>query len=198
MQSGLAGAGGRGGSYTGRQTPEGLRASTSASFLAAALTRVCLEAVEGWWRSGGRACSKNCGGRRAPRRGRSAPPVEGNDFHSEIAIAFQTAVLGGTTELAFDRDGKHEISGQDPPGYADGGKIRLRGQGEPAPTWTAGDIILTVHAASASALHAHGRPASMKLPVTPVRQCWREVDVPTPVWQSRYASRREPAAHGCG
>ena len=97
-----------------------------------------------------RTCSKNCvAGGAGARAGRAARPVEGNDFHSEISIPFQTAVVGGTTEMAFDRDGKHEtISVKIPPGIANGGKIRLRGQGEPGVNGgPAGDIILTVHVA---------------------------------------------------
>jgi DnaJ-class molecular chaperone len=121
-------------------------------------------------------------GRAKGRRGRAAP-TEGGDFHSEITVSFQTSVLGGTTDLALDRGGKHEtISVKIPPGIADGGKIRLRGQGDPgANGGPPGDIILTIHVAAHPHFTRTGDRLDMKLPLTLVEAVQgAKVDVPTP------------------
>jgi DnaJ-class molecular chaperone len=121
-------------------------------------------------------------GRAKGRRGRAAP-VEGSDFHSEITVSFQTAVLGGTTDLALDRGGKHEtISVKIPPGIADGGKIRLRGQGDPGVNGgPPGDIILTIHVAPHPHFTRSGDRLDMKLPLTLAEAVLgAKVDVPTP------------------
>jgi DnaJ-class molecular chaperone len=131
--------------------------------------------------SGGSGSGGSGGGRTRGRRGRQ--PVEGNDFHSDITISFQTAVLGGTTDLAIDRAGKHEtISVKIPAGINDGGKIRLRGQGEPgANGGPPGDIILTVHVASHPHFTRTGDRLDIKLPVTLAEAVLGgKVDVPTP------------------
>ena len=132
-------------------------------------------------RRGGGAGGAGGGGRARGRRGRT--PVEGGDFHSDITVSFQTAVLGGTTDLAIDRGGKHEtISVKIPPGINDGGKIRLRGQGEPGVSGgPPGDIILTVRAAPHPYFTRTGDRLDIKLPVTLAEAVLgAKVDVPTP------------------
>ncbi|MEX2139482.1 MAG: DnaJ C-terminal domain-containing protein [Pirellulales bacterium] len=122
------------------------------------------------------------GGRARGRRGRAAP-VEGNDFHSDMTVSFETAVLGGITDLAIDRAGKHEtISVKIPAGIPDGGKVRLRGQGEPGVNGgPPGDIILTVHAAPHPHFTRTGDRLDLKLPVTLAEALLgAKVDVPTP------------------
>jgi DnaJ-class molecular chaperone len=122
------------------------------------------------------------GGKGRGRRGR-ATPIPGNDFHSEITVSFQTAVLGGTADLAIDRGGKHEtISVKIPPGISDGGKIRLRGQGEPGVSGgVAGDIILTIHVAPHPHFTRTGDRLDLKLPVQLSEAVLgAKVDVPTP------------------
>ncbi len=133
-------------------------------------------------RRGGGTAGAGGGGRARGRRGRTVP-AEGSDFHSDITVSFQTAVLGGTTDLALDRAGKREtISVKIPPGINDGGKIRLRGQGEPgANGGPPGDIILTVHAAPHPHFTRTGDRLDVKLPVTLAEAVQgAKVDVPTP------------------
>jgi curved DNA-binding protein len=92
-------------------------------------------------------------------------------------------VLGGTTDLAIDRDGKQEtISVKIPPGIADGGKIRLRGQGQPGVHGgPPGDIILTIHVAPHPSFTRSGDRLDIKLPVTLAEAILgAKVDVPTP------------------
>jgi curved DNA-binding protein len=104
---------------------------------------------------------------RGRKRGK-ASAAEGSDFYTDIMVSFQTAVLGGTTDLAIDRDGKQEtISVKIPPGIADGGKIRLRGQGQPGVHGgPPGDIILTIHVAPHPHFMRSGDRLDIKLPVT--------------------------------
>ncbi len=128
-----------------------------------------------------RGGGKRGGGR--SKRGRAAAAA-GEDLHSEITIPFNTAVAGGQTELHFDRGrGKPEtIAVKIPPGIADGGRIRLRGQGEPgAGGGPPGDILLTVHVAPHPHFRRHGDDLEVKLPVTlPEAVLGAKVDVPTP------------------
>jgi DnaJ-class molecular chaperone len=192
MQAG-AGAGGggpRGGSYTwSGKMPEGFEGIDISELFGGGIDPSMFGGGGGGGDRGGGGFAdmfeKLRGGRGGgrSRRGRSAAPVEGNDFHSEITVPFQTAVLGGTTELVFDRAGKREtISVKIPPGIADGGKIRLRGQGEPGVNGgPAGDIILTVHVAPHPHFTRTGDRLDMKLPVTLVEAVQgAKVDVPTP------------------
>jgi DnaJ-class molecular chaperone len=133
-------------------------------------------------RGGGGAGGGGGTGRAKGRRGRAAP-AEGGDFHSDITVSFQSAVLGGTTDLALDRGGRHEtISVKIPPGIADGGKIRLRGQGDPgANGGPPGDIILTVHVAPHPHFTRSGDRLDMKLPLKLSEAVLgAKVDVPTP------------------
>jgi DnaJ-class molecular chaperone len=188
MQSGGAGAGGpRGGySYSGPM-PEGFEGIDISQLFGGGIDPNMFGGGE---RGGGgfgqifeqlRRGGGSGGGR--GRRGRAAAPVEGNDFQSDITISFQTAVLGGQTDLAIDRGGKHEtISVKIPPGIADGGKIRLRGQGEPgANGGPPGDILLTIHVAPHAHFTRSGDRLDMKLPVTLAEAVLgAKVDVPTP------------------
>jgi DnaJ-class molecular chaperone len=190
MQAGAgAGGGPRGGSYTWTgQGPEGFEGIDLSQLFGGGIDPSTFGGGGG--RSGfgdifeqlRRGAGGGAGaGRSRGRRGRS--PAEGSDFHSDITISFQTAVLGGATDLALDRDGKHEtISVKIPAGINDGGKIRLRGQGQPgANGGPAGDIILIVHVAPHPHFTRTGDRLDMKLPLMLSEAVLgAKVDVPTP------------------
>src|SRR4051812_28061781 len=74
------------------------------------------------------------GGRGKRSRG-AAAQARGEDVHHELEIPFATAVQGGTVELGVQHgSGKTDtLSVKIPVGIADGGKIRLRGQGGESP-----------------------------------------------------------------
>jgi DnaJ-class molecular chaperone len=192
MGAGAAGGGGgpRGGSYTwSGQMPEGFEGIDISQLFGGGFDPAAFGG--GGSRGGGgfgdvleqfRRGASGGSGRAKGRRGRAAP-VEGSDFHSDITVSFQTAVLGGTTDLALDRGGKHEtISVKIPAGMADGGKIRLRGQGDPGVNGgPPGDIILTVHVATHPHFTRSGDRLDMKLPLTLAEAVLgAKVDVPTP------------------
>lgn len=109
--------------------------------------------------------------RRGQRRGR--------DLASELTIDFMDAVRGAERELTLSSPGSNEsrtIKVRIPAGVRDGGRIRLRGQGEEG-----GDLVLHVHVSP----HPHFRREDdnllLSLPVT-VGEAFRgaKVQVPTP------------------
>ena len=76
--------------------------------------------------------------------------VAGPIFATKSPVPFATAIQGGEVQLSVAHpSGQAEtLSVKIPAGIEDGKKIRLRGQGEPAPRGgPAGDLILTVHVA---------------------------------------------------
>jgi curved DNA-binding protein len=109
--------------------------------------------------------------RRGQRRGR--------DLVSELSIDFMDAVRGVERELTLSNPAGGEprtIKVRIPAGVRDGGRIRLRGQGEDG-----GDLVLHVHVGA----HPHFRREDdnllLNLPVT-VGEAFRgsKVQVPTP------------------
>lgn len=121
----------------------------------------------------GRARKSQAGGRR-----------RGSDLRHEITVPFATAIQGGEVQLSVAHpSGQAEtLSVRIPPGIEDGKKIRLRGQGEPAPRGgPAGDLILTVHVAPHPCFRRSGKHLHITLPVTLAEAALgAKVDVPTP------------------
>lgn len=78
--------------------------------------------------------------RRATRRAR-----KGGDIASTLAVTFLEAALGVEKTLHLSGGSDKTIRVKIPAGIEDGGKIRLRGQGQPDPYGgTNGDLIITV------------------------------------------------------
>jgi DnaJ-class molecular chaperone len=117
-------------------------------------------------------------------KGGTARTRRGNDIVHELEIPFATAILGGQVQLSVTRPtGKTEtIEVKIPVGIEEGKKIRLRGQGEPAPRGgTAGDILLTIHVQPHPFYHREGKNLLVRLPVTLAEAALgATVDVPTP------------------
>ncbi|MCG8585651.1 MAG: J domain-containing protein, partial [Pirellulales bacterium] len=80
--------------------------------------------------------------------------------------------------------GKTEtITATIPAGIEDGKKIRLRGQGEPAPSKRGkpGDILITIHIAPHAYFTRKGNNLHVRVPVTLAEAVdGAKVDVPTP------------------
>ena len=119
------------------------------------------------------------GGRRT-----KAASKRGGDVEAEVTIPFNTAVLGGETELGLqDAEGNvKRVSVKIPTGIDDGKKIRLRGQGEPARRGgTPGDLLITVRVAPHPHFIRRGNHLEVKVPVTLAEAALgAKVDVPTP------------------
>jgi DnaJ-class molecular chaperone len=121
----------------------------------------------------------------APRGARATPGARrGADVRHEVEIPFQTAVTGGEVQLMVRRpSGEVEtISVKVPQGIEDGKKIRLRGQGEPAPRGgQAGDLIVVVRIRPHPHFERKGRNLEVRVPVTLAEAAMgAKIDVPTP------------------
>ncbi len=119
------------------------------------------------------------------KRGAAAQPKRGADLATEVEIPFTTAILGGEVQLSMHRaSGETEtIVVKIPVGIEEGKKIRLRGQGEPAPArgGTAGDILITVHVSTHPFFSRRGNNLDVKVPVTLAEAALgAKVDIPTP------------------
>lgn len=118
------------------------------------------------------------------RRSKTASPKQGNDIEAEITIPFNTAVVGGETDIEMHGEGgatKH-VRVKIPAGIDEGKKIRLRGQGGPARRGgTAGDLLITVHVAPHPQFVRKGNDLTVQVPVTLAEAALgAKVDVPTP------------------
>jgi DnaJ-class molecular chaperone len=124
---------------------------------------------------------RKAGSPKAPRGGTAR---RGADIVHELQIPFNTAILGGEVQLSVERrSGKTEtLSVKIPPGIDDGKRIRVRGQGEPAPRrGTPGDILLTVRVAPHPCFQRHGNNLQVKVPLTlGEAAAGAKIDVPTP------------------
>jgi len=124
--------------------------------------------------------------RRATGKGRKTAGAarKGEDLLHEITIPFNTAVLGGETQIVVQRPtGKTEtIVVKIPAGVDEGKKIRIRGQGQPAGrNGTPGDIILTIHVEPHPWFQRHGNQLLVRVPVTlGEAAAGAKIDIPTP------------------
>ena len=116
---------------------------------------------------------------------RPTRPSRGSDLQHEITVPFNTAVLGGSYEIGLQRpDGTSKyVSAKIPAGITDGKKIRLRGQGNPAPTpgGKPGDLLLTIRIAAHSNFERRGDQLYVTVPVT-LQEAVQgaKIEVPTP------------------
>lgn len=96
-----------------------------------------------------------------------ARPGKARDAEASIEVDFATAALGGKRTIRVgDAPGK-EIEIAIPRGFADGGKLRVRGAGATgARGGSAGDLILTVHVAPHPLLRRKDLDLEIDLPVT--------------------------------
>jgi DnaJ-class molecular chaperone len=119
------------------------------------------------------------------KRGAASQAKRGADLTTEAAIPFNTAIGGGEVQLSLHRaSGEPEtIVVKIPVGIEDGKKIRLRGQGEPAPSrgGTAGDLLITVRVGTHPFFSRRGNNLDVKVPVTLAEATLgAKIDIPTP------------------
>ncbi|QDT66435.1 DnaJ C-terminal domain-containing protein [Calycomorphotria hydatis] len=123
------------------------------------------------------------GGGGGGRRSASPRPRRGADVRTEITVPFHVAAKGGNYDLTLNREGRTEtISVKVPAGVADGSTIRLSGQGSPGSGAgaSAGDLLITVHAAAHPYFRRDGNNLLVDVPLTPAEAALgAKVDVPT-------------------
>ena len=118
------------------------------------------------------------------RRRRPARPRQGADLHHEVQVPFKTAILGGEVRLSIQRAGGQveNLSAKIPAGIEDQRKIRLRGQGEPAPPGgRSGDLLITVRVTAHPCFRRQGDNLEVEVPLTlDEAVLGAKIDVPTP------------------
>ena len=126
---------------------------------------------------------KHFGGRGGSGKQRAASR-RGSNLQHELTVPFATAVTGGDAQITVRRaDGRSErLQVKIPAGIDDGKKIRLRGQGEPAPgDGPAGDILIKVRVAPHPFFQRKGKRLEVRVPVTLFEALHgAKIDVPTP------------------
>lgn len=118
------------------------------------------------------------------RGGRTRPPRQrrGQDLRTEIEVPFTVAAEGGLHEITLRRGDKVEhLDVHVPAGVADGGVIRLAGQGQPGERGgPAGDLLVTVRTHPHPYFRREGDNLLLDLPLTPSEAALgARVDVPT-------------------
>ena len=98
------------------------------------------------------------GGGGAPRSRR------GGDVTSSMTVTFMTAAQGGAEEIRLDGA---SVEVRIPAGIEDGGKLRLRGRGQPGlHGGEAGDLIVTVHVGAHPVLRRDGLDLIVDVPIS--------------------------------
>jgi len=124
------------------------------------------------------------------RRSRRAPPVRGADLHRRINLSFEQAIKGVTIEVDVQSDGRgrgkngrqrQTLEVGIPPGVEDGGRIRIRGKGQPgANGGENGDLFLICAVRPHEFFKRSGRDVILETPVTMTEAALGcKVDVPT-------------------
>lgn len=113
-------------------------------------------------------------GGRASRSGRPRGP----DVNAEVNVSFVESVRGTERELVMQAPGEEArtIKVRIPPGVSDGGRVRLRGQGQHG-----GDVVLTVHVEEHPHFKREGLDLLLELPIS-VAEAYNgaKISVPTP------------------
>jgi curved DNA-binding protein len=115
-----------------------------------------------------------------PGAGRRTLRRPGADLEGEVTVDFLAALQGTSTSLRIaGQDGASTLDVKVPAGVADGGRLRLRGQGGPGDP--PGDVLLTVRVRPHPILERVDRDLEMRLPVTALEaHRGGPIDVPTP------------------
>ena len=100
--------------------------------------------------------------------GPQPPPRKGQDLNHRLAISFMTGAKGGREHIRLNMGaGSQTITVKIPPGIEDGGKLRVRGKGQPSPTQGAsGDLIVTVALGKHPLFRREGLDLLVDVPIT--------------------------------
>jgi len=132
------------------------------------------------------------GGRRQASR-----QQRGSHLQSEVTRGVADAARGCERELTFHMPERRSFKVRIPAGVRDGGKIRLRGQGRPAPHGgSPGDLIVTVHVRPHPFYWREGNDLHVRVPVTAL-EAYRGTKVTVPTLDGA-VSLRVPAGSQSG
>jgi DnaJ-class molecular chaperone len=109
-----------------------------------------------------------------------ARPSRGSDVLGTLDVTFPEAALGARRTVQTGSGGQVEV--QVPPGVENGGRLRIAGQGAPAPqkNGVPGDLYLDIAVAPHRHLKRNGNDIELDLPVTVSEAALgAKVDVPT-------------------
>lgn len=115
-------------------------------------------------------------------RATTGVPTKAPDQESEITVSFDEALQGAEKELILTEGSERRtIRVRIPAGVADGGKVRLRGQGARVAGGPAGDLVLVIRVGEHKWFRREGSDLHLELPVT-LGEAWRgaSIKVPTP------------------
>lgn len=114
------------------------------------------------------------GGRRRPAKGR--------DLNAEVNISFVEAIRGCERELTVSsQNSQRKVKVKIPAGIADGGKVRVRGKGQPGRGGPPGDLMLKVRVGEHEHFWREDGGLHVKIPVKPGEAAnGGKVRVPTP------------------
>ncbi|MBS0202722.1 MAG: J domain-containing protein [Planctomycetes bacterium] len=118
------------------------------------------------------------GGRTRTKRG----PARGADLKAVVRIPFETAVKGGSVDVAIERNGAAETLGvKIPAGVSDGQVVRLSGQGAASShNGTPGDLYLTIEIEPHAYFRRDGANLLINVPITPSEAVLgAKIEVPT-------------------
>jgi DnaJ-class molecular chaperone len=112
-------------------------------------------------------------------RGRSRAPARGSDMAATLEVTFKDAALGARRTL---RSGSGKaVDVNIPPGVETGARLRVPGQGGPAPrSGSPGDLYLEIVVRPDAHLHRHDDDVELTLPLTLGEAVLgTQIDVPT-------------------
>ena len=120
------------------------------------------------------------------------------DQESEISVSFDEAIHGVEKELSI-REGSETrtLRVRIPAGVADGGKVRLRGQGARVPGAEPGDLVLTVRVGEHSLFEREGEDLHLQLPVT-LMEAWKGASIKVPTLDGEVALKLPPRVQSGG
>jgi DnaJ-class molecular chaperone len=106
------------------------------------------------------------GGGFESRRAGRARAARGSDMSGRLEVTFVEAALGGKRSIRTGSGSTVEVA--IPPGVENGGRLRLPGQGAPAPaqSGTPGDLYLEIEVRPDRNLRRHGSDIELDVPVT--------------------------------
>jgi DnaJ-class molecular chaperone len=106
------------------------------------------------------------GGGFDPRRAGRARPVRGSDMTGRLEVTFVESALGGKRSIRTGSGSTVEVN--IPPGVENGGRLRLPGQGAPAPAQGGppGDLYLEIEVRPDRHFRRHGSDIELEVPVT--------------------------------